>query len=124
MTTTELHSFREQLLQLSHRLRGEVSELGDEAFHRTGDGNLSSVPLHPADLGTDHFEQQVTLTLLETEGQALAETAAALDRISENTFGRCEECQREIAQARLQALPYTRYCIDCARHSERKGRAI
>jgi RNA polymerase-binding transcription factor DksA len=122
MTTTELNSFREQLVKLSHRLREDVSELGEEAFHRTGDGNLSNVPLHPADVGTDNFEQQVSFVLLESQGQRLAETAAALDRIGERTFGRCEECQTEIPKARLKALPYTCHCIKCARRLERKAR--
>lgn len=123
MTTTELQAFREQLLQLSHRLRGDVSHLGDEAFHQAGNGNLSSLPLHPADVGTDDFDQQVTLALLENEGQSLAETAAALERIADNSFGVCEECEREIPKARLQALPYTRHCIACARTLERTGSA-
>jgi RNA polymerase-binding transcription factor DksA len=114
-----MQSFRDQLLRLSSRLREDVSELGEEAFHQTGDGNLSSVPLHPADLGTDTFERQMTFTLLENEGQTLAETAAALERMEQDTFGLCEDCQMEIPAARLQALPYTRHCIDCARMSER-----
>jgi DnaK suppressor protein len=119
MNKTQMKPFREQLLQLSSRLRGDVSDLGEEAFHRTGDGNLSSVPLHPADLGTDTFERQMTFALLENEGHTLAETAAALERIEQDTFGLCEECQMEIPKARLQALPYTRHCIDCARMLER-----
>src|SRR5262249_22452319 len=110
------------LLRLSSRLIGDFSDLGEEAFHRTGDGNLSGEPLHPADLGTDTLERQITFALLENEGQTLAETAAALERIEQDTFGLCEECQTEIPAARLQAVPYTRHCIDCARMLERSGR--
>jgi DnaK suppressor protein len=119
MKKTELDSFREELLRLSSRLRGDVSDLGEEAYHQTGDGSLSSVPLHPADLGTDTFERQMTFALLENEGQTLAETTAALERIERHTFGLCEECQMEIPKERLQALPYARHCIDCARTLER-----
>lgn len=120
MNKTQLDSFRQQLVRLSSRLRGDVFDLSEEACHRTGDGNLSNVPLHPADLGTDAFEQQITFALLESEGQTLAETAAALERIEQETFGQCEQCQIEIPKARLQALPYTRYCVDCARTLERR----
>jgi RNA polymerase-binding transcription factor DksA len=120
MNTTQMKSFREQLLRMSSRLRGDVFDLSEEACHRTGDGNLSNVPLHPADLGTDAFEQQVSFALLESEGQTLAETAEALERIDQDTFGQCEECQMDIPTARLEALPYTRYCIDCARTLERR----
>ena len=119
MSKTERDFFREQLLRLSNRLRGDLSDLGREAFHRTGDGNLSNVPLHPADLGTDTFERQMTFALLENEGQTLAEATAALERIEQNTFGLCEECQMEIPTVRLKALPYTRHCIECARTLER-----
>ena len=121
MNTTQMKSFREQLLRMSSRLRGDVFDLSEEACHRTGDGNLSNVPLHPADLGTDAFEQEITFALLESEGQTLAETAAALERIEQETFGQCEECQKDIPTARLEALPYTRYCIDCARTLERRS---
>ena len=106
--------------RINFTLRGDVSDIGDEAFHRTGDGNLSNVPLHPADLATDTFDHQVTFTLLENEGQTFAETAEALERIDQNAFGQCEECQVEIPAARLQALPYARLCIACARMLERR----
>jgi DnaK suppressor protein len=119
MTTTELHSFREQLLHLKDRLHVKVCDLGEEALRRNRDSNLSHLPLHLADLGTDNFEQEVTISLLENGEQTLAETAAALARIEAQTFGRCEECQTEIPRARLEALPYTRHCIDCARELER-----
>jgi len=65
MNTTQMKSFREQLLRMSNRLRGDVFDLSEEACHRTGDGNLSNLPLHPADLGTDAFELQITFALLE-----------------------------------------------------------
>jgi hypothetical protein len=54
MNTTQMKSFREQLLRMSSRLRGDVLDLSEEACH-PGDGNLSNLPLHPADLGTDAF---------------------------------------------------------------------
>jgi RNA polymerase-binding transcription factor DksA len=73
------------------------------------------VPTHIADLGTDSFEQQFTLGLLENNEQTLEEVAAALERIEQGSFGRCEECQKTIPHARLEALPYARYCIACAR---------
>jgi DnaK suppressor protein len=69
------------------------------------------VPVHPADLGTDNYEEEVTLGLLENEDPLLAEVNDALDRIEQGTFGRCEECRQEIPRERLEALPYARYCL-------------
>ncbi|HXG10375.1 MAG TPA: TraR/DksA C4-type zinc finger protein [Gemmataceae bacterium] len=118
MTNAERESYRQQLLALRGRIRGDVSQLADEALHRAGgeaSGNLSNMPIHMADLGTDNFEQEFTLGLLQNEEQMLAEIEAALQRIDQGTFGKCEECQRPIPKARLQALVYTRYCVECAR---------
>src|SRR5436305_8317346 len=95
MTRNELDEYRRQLSDLRDRLDGDVSHLTDEALHQADDvgGNLSNVPLHMADLGTDNYERDNTLHLLANEEQLLAEIRAALDRIDRGTFGRCEECQ-------------------------------
>jgi RNA polymerase-binding transcription factor DksA len=118
MNATELKAFHKQLLDLQERLGGDVSHLTDEAFNKQGDetgGNLSHMPIHMADLGTDNFEQENTLNLLANEETMLKEIAAALERIDGGKFGKCEECKGEIAKPRLKELPYTRYCVACAR---------
>ncbi len=124
MTKTQTENFRTQLIALAKRLGGDVKGLENEAFRAAGgeaSGNLSNAPLHLADLGTDTFEEEVTLRLLETEEKTLEETVAAIRRINAGTFGTCERCDRDIADARLQAIPYTRYCVDCARIVQREG---
>ena len=121
MTKTKLRSVREQLRSLAKRLGADVTHLEDEVFPKVGratTGNLSKVPLHPADLATDHSEQEKTMGLLEREQQTLHEITAALLRIDQGIFGRCEECGEEIPEARLEAVPYARHCIDCARKIE------
>ena len=121
MTKTEMQAYRNSLIALRDRHNGDVSHLADEAFRRTGGGaagNLSNMPIHMADLGTDNFEQEFTLSLLQNEEQLLDEIAAALERIRQGTFGRCEECGGAIPKARLQAVPYARYCVACARKQE------
>lgn len=120
MTDAELASYRESLLDLRRRLDGDVSHLADEALngrHRDA-GSTSRMPIHMADAGTDAFEQDFTLSLLANELQVLEEIGAALDRMHDGRFGRCEECAGDIPKARLTALPYTRYCIACARKLE------
>jgi RNA polymerase-binding protein DksA len=121
MTQAELDNFRQVLLDLRNRLKGDVSHLTGEALRHAGgeaSGNLSNTPIHMADLGTDNFEQEFTLSLLENEERALDEIADALDRVQHGTFGQCEECHKEIPRARLHALPYARHCVDCARKLE------
>ena len=109
---------------LARRLKGAVADVGSAAFRKTGgeaSGSLSNAPLHPADLGSDNFEQETSLSLLQNEEQLLDEIAAALERIKHGTFGQCEECKGAIPKARLQAVPYARYCVDCARKLEKNA---
>src|SRR5262245_43228021 len=125
MTRTEIESHRQHLLALRDRLGGDVSHLADEALKASGgeaSGNLSNMPIHMADLGTDNFERENTLHLLANEEQLLKEIDAALLRIEQGTYGRCEECGGAIApKARLKELPYTRYCVACARKLDGSG---
>ena len=121
MTKAELNTYRETLLSLGTRLSGNVSHLAEEALRARGgeaSGSLSNAPLHMADLGTDNFEQEFTLGLLQNEANVLSEIASALDRLNKGTFGRCEECGHLIPKPRLSALLYTRYCVECARKLE------
>lgn len=121
MASADLENYRQQLTSLLQRHNSDAAHLADEALRRAGgeaSGNLSNAPIHLADLGTDNFEQEFTLSLLENEEQLLSEVNAALDRLDKGTFGRCEECHQAIPKARLNALPYTRYCVECARKLE------
>lgn len=117
MTKPEMDIFWDTLLALRKRLRGDVSHLADEALGTNGakSGGASKAPVDLADVATDNFEQEFTLSLMQNQEQVLGEITEALERIRQGTFGRCEECQKPIAKARLQALPYTRHCVACAR---------
>lgn len=120
----ELESFRQVLLNLRARLRGDLDQMTDEALRRhqpDSSGNLSNVPLHMADVGTENYDQEFTLELIENEQGTLGEVHEALNRIDAGTFGRCEECGEPIARPRLQAIPYARHCIGCARAMEGRG---
>jgi DnaK suppressor protein len=126
MTKAEINSYRRRLLALKKRLGVDLSELEEEALQPVGgetSGGLSDVPVHPADLGTDNYEEEVALTMLENEAQLLVEINDALARIEHGTFGRCENCGQEISRERLEALPYARYCTRCARKFEAEARA-
>lgn len=121
MTNAELDTYRDRLNALRSRLNGDVSHLANEALKARGgeaSGSLSNAPLHMADLGTDNYEQEFSLSLIENQENALAEISDALDRIDKGTFGTCEECGQAIPKGRLQTLPHTRHCVACARKLE------
>lgn len=116
MKKTEAKPYKALLLALRSRLRGDVSHLADAALKKNGDGNgeSSSMPIHMADLGSDNFEQEFTLSLMENEEETLEAVEVALERIDAGTYGECEECGTKIPKTRLQAIPYTAMCVKCA----------
>jgi RNA polymerase-binding transcription factor DksA len=124
MKPDELGSYRDSLLGLQARLRGDLDQMTDEALRRgqpDSSGNLSNVPLHMADVGTENYDQEFTLSLIENDQDTLGQIHAALSRIDAGTYGKCEECGEMIAKPRLQALPYTKHCIKCAREMESRA---
>jgi DnaK suppressor protein len=119
MTKAEIDEYRRLLLTLKKRIAGDLSDLEEEALRPSGGeaaGNLSDVPIHPADLGTENFDEEIAVTLVVNEGRILSEINDALARIEQGTFGKCENCHQEISMDRLRVLPYAHYCIRCARH--------
>ncbi len=74
--------------------------------------------MHLADLGTAEYMQELDATLYENEEHLDREVADALGRIEEGSFGSCERCGESIKRERLEAIPYTRFCLNCAREIE------
>jgi RNA polymerase-binding transcription factor DksA len=121
MKNEDLDLYRHALLTLRSRLRGDLDQMTDEALRRDnggGTGNLSNVPLHMADLGTDNYDQEFTLGLIESEQGTLELVNEALGRMERGNYGQCAECGELISKPRLQAIPYARHCIHCARKLE------
>ena len=117
MKKAEVKEFKQMLVSLRSRLRGDVSAMADSALRKTrseASGDLSSMPIHMADVGTDAFEQEFTLSLMEHDGSALAQIEAALERIEDGVYGVCVECETRIPKTRLQVLPHTPHCVKCA----------
>jgi DnaK suppressor protein len=121
MKKAELKVFKVQLLALRARLRGDVDAMANAALKKTRsetNGDLSSMPIHMADLGSDNFEQEFTLSLMQTEGGTLESIETALERIEDGLYGLCEECSQPISKTRLNAIPYAPHCIKCAQKLE------
>ena len=79
---------------------------------------MSAVPSHIADMGSDTFEQDNTILLMNSEGETLTHIEAALERIEGGTYGICTECEGKIPKTRLKAIPYTPHCVKCASELE------
>ena len=121
MKKPDVKVYRGRLLVLRARLRGDVNQLADAALKKSrseANGDLSSMPIHMADIGSDNFEQEFTLSLMETEGGTLEKIEGALERIEDGTYGQCEECGGKIPKKRLDAIPYAAMCVKCASQFE------
>ncbi|MCE9546310.1 MAG: TraR/DksA family transcriptional regulator [Planctomycetia bacterium] len=121
MKKTELKAFKDMLLSMRARLRGDVNAMADAALNKTrseANGDLSSMPIHMADIGSDNYEQEFTLSMMENEEGTLSAIELALERIEDSTYGDCEECSKPIKKTRLKALPFTSLCINCAQQRE------
>jgi len=80
------------------------------------------LPLHMADMGTDNYEQEFTLGLMEKDRKLLRDLNDGLAKIQNGTYGICEGTGKPISKARLEAQPWARYSIEYARKLERRLR--
>ncbi len=118
-----LAHFEQRLLEERKRALREMGRL-TESFGTTeqaADGDLTTYPMHQADMGTDTMEQEKNFLLASQEGRLVWDLDEALRRLyaKPETFGRCERCGRSIPFERLDALPQARFCIDCMQLKER-----
>ena len=121
MKKVEMKTYKERLLSLRARLRGDVTQMAEAALKKNrseANGDLSSMPIHMADIGSDNFEQEFTLSLMENDEGTLDQIEASLERIEDGTYGQCEECGVKIPKTRLNAIPYTMLCVKCASQQE------
>ena len=121
MKKADVKIYKERLLALRARLRGDVNQMADAALNKSrteANGDLSSMPIHMADMGTDNFEQEFTLSLMESDAGILDKIESALERIEDGAYGSCEECGARIPKTRLNAIPYATMCVKCASEYE------
>ncbi|MEO6434858.1 MAG: TraR/DksA C4-type zinc finger protein [Tepidisphaeraceae bacterium] len=119
LTARELEHFRDLLFQKRRELVGDMGQMEREALRSAGGSNLSNLPLHMADMGTDNYEQEFTLGLVEKERNLLREINTALAKIMDGSYGTCEGTGKPISQVRLEAQPWAKYSIDYARQMEK-----
>jgi DnaK suppressor protein len=121
LTSKELAHFQALLLAKRAELIGDVNCMEDEALQKSklsASGDLSTMPIHMADIGTANYEQEFALGLLDGERKMLHEINEALQRIEDKTYGICDGTGKEISKARLEANPWARYCVEYARMLE------
>jgi RNA polymerase-binding transcription factor DksA len=117
---------RQRLVEERARLTEVRSSLGGTGLEQESEqesvAELSSVDQHQADLGTETFEREKDLSILESIEAELADVEHALRRLDEGTYGICEACGKPIDEERLAALPAARLCRDDQERAEGEAR--
>lgn len=121
LVAADREHFKQLLLEKRREILRNVNEFEDTALKKSrldAAGDLSSMPIHMADIGTDNYEQEFALGLMDSEIRLLREIDQALERLENKTYGICEGTGKPIARARLEAQPWARHCVDYARRLE------
>ncbi|MFH1719712.1 MAG: TraR/DksA C4-type zinc finger protein [Planctomycetota bacterium] len=118
LSRAEVNEFKVMLLEKRNELLGNVNSMESEALRRDR-SDLSNMPIHMADIGTDNSEIENIIGLMDSERKILVEIDAALGRIEDGTYGICEGSSEQIPKPRLAAIPWARYCVNCATSIEK-----
>jgi RNA polymerase-binding protein DksA len=124
LLSRELEHFRDLLLEKRREIVGDMSSMEREALRSGGGSNLSTLPMHMADMGTDNYEQEFTLGLVEKDRNLLRDLNRALAKIQNGTYGLCEGTGKPIAKARLEVQPWAKFSIEYARKIELGGMGV
>ncbi|GAB4419979.1 MAG: hypothetical protein Kow00106_16380 [Anaerolineae bacterium] len=118
MTTTkeELYTV---LLELREEYRHKVAQLESANVLDEGGSGYSN---HQAEHASAFYEQTVSASALQAARARLRQVEEALARYDNGTYGVCEQCGQEIDIARLEAIPYTTLCLDCAETRDYQAR--
>jgi len=122
LTKKQIENFTEILRAKRAALLGDVTNMEGEAL-KSGSGSLSNMSQHFADQGSDAYDQSLSLDLAAADRKLIREIDAALERVSEGTYGLCVVTGQPIPLERLEELPWTSYSIEGARLAERNASA-
>ncbi len=115
---------KEKLLQLRDAMVDSMAGVAQDTLRSRAEGSeASAFGMHQADAGSDAYDRDFALSLLSQEQDALYEIDEALKRIELGTYGVCEMSGKPIMRARLEAIPFARYTVECQSQLEKQSKA-
>jgi DnaK suppressor protein len=115
---------REKLLHLRDAMVDSMAGVAKDNLRSRAEGSeASAFGMHQADAGSDAYDRDFALSLLSQEQDALYEIDQALKRIELGTYGRCEMSGKSIPRARLEAIPFARFTVECQSQLEKQNKA-
>jgi DnaK suppressor protein len=115
---------KEKLLQLRDAMVDSMAGVAQDTLRSRAEGSeASAFGMHQADAGSDAYDRDFALSLLSQEQDALYEIDQALKRIEMGTYGKCEMSGKPIPHARLEAIPFARFTVECQSQLEKQNKA-
>jgi RNA polymerase-binding transcription factor DksA len=115
---------KEKLLQLRDAMVDSMAGVAQDTLRARAEGSeASAFGMHQADAGSDAYDRDFALSLLSQEQDALYEIDEALKRIDLGTYGKCEMSGKPISHARLEAIPFARFTVECQSQLEKQNKA-
>src|SRR5437660_4884095 len=115
---------KEKLLNLRDAMVDSMAGVAQDTLRSRAEGSeASAFGMHQADAGSDAYDRDFALSLLSQEQDALYEIDQALKRIDLGTYGICEMSGKQIPRARLEAIPFARFTVECQSQLEKQNKA-
>lgn len=119
----ELAVFKELILKRKQEILDEIKHISEDTLKKSqkeASGDISGYTYHMADVATDTYDREFSLSLASNDRDLLYELDDALKKIEEGSFGTCEECLTLITKTRLKAVPSARLCVKCQERKEKR----
>ncbi len=114
---------KDKLLQLRDAMVDSMAGVAQDTLRSRAEGSeASAFGMHQADAGSDAYDRDFALSLLSQEQDALYEIDQALKRIELGTYGICEMSGKSIPRARLEAIPFARFTVECQSQLEKQNK--
>lgn len=114
---------QEKLLQLRDAMVDSMAGVAQDTLRARAEGSeASAFGMHQADAGSDAYDRDFALSLLSQEQDALYEIDQALKRVELGTYGVCEMSGKPIPRARLEAIPFARFTVECQSQLEKQSK--
>ena len=114
---------KDKLLQLRDAMVDSMAGVAQDTLRSRAEGSeASAFGMHQADAGSDAYDRDFALSLLSQEQDALYEIDQALKRIELGTYGVCEMSGKPIPHARLEAIPFARFTVECQSQLEKQSK--
>jgi len=122
-TKQELADFKKLILKIKDKVLDDIKHISEDTLKKSqkeASGDISGYTYHMADVATDTYDREFSLSLASNGRQFLYELEDALKKIEDGNFGVCEDCKILISKTRLKAVPFAKLCLKCQEKREKK----